>query len=152
MAKTFVSQEGLEKLKKELYELENVKRWEVAERIKTAKELGDLSENVEYADAKDEQAFLEGRIMELKEKIKNAVVSGQKSNGEMIVLGSMVKVEFKKKQLDFEIVSANEVEPGKGKISPESPLGRAFLNKKKGEIVTVETPSGKIQYKIIDIN
>lgn len=109
---------------------------------------GDLSENAAYHEAKEAQAFLEGRILELKWAIQNSVIiSGEREKG-IVGLCSIVEIENGKERLKFQIVGAHEANPGEGKISNESPLGKALLGRRKGEIVEVETPSGKIRYKI----
>ena len=140
--------------KKELDYLKNQKRHQVADRIKQAKEYGDLSENAEYQDAKDEQAFVEGRILELEHIVKSAIAvdnnGGQKGR---IFIGSKVKVDKDKGQiLEFEIVGSMEADPVNGKISIESPLGAALMDKKVGDEVTVELPAGLVKYKILEIN
>jgi transcription elongation factor GreA len=144
-----ISEEGYKKLKKELESLTNIKRKEIADRIEKAKELGDLSENAEYQEAKDAQAFNESRIAELNNILKNVnVVQNGHSNGE-VTMGSTVTAEDNKgNQKKYTIVSFNEVDPQEGKISNESPLGVAFLGKKKGQKVTVKTPKGEVEYKI----
>jgi len=149
LSQNYLTEQGLEKLKKELHNLINVKRVEVAERIQEAKELGDLSENAEYADAKDEQAFIEGRILELQSIIKNASIINCDGNGGVIQVGSSLKVEDEKgEQKEYQIVGSQEADPVAGKISNQSPIGRAFLGKKKGDLVEFEAPKGIIKYKI----
>lgn len=146
-----ISLEGYEKLKSELDYLTNVKRREIAVRIQTAKDMGDLSENAEYSDAKDEQAFNEGRISEINQMLKNlTVVTNGKGGGE-VGMGSCVTVKNCEIEKKYTIVSFNEADPLAGKISNESPLGQAFINKKKGARVKVKTPKGEIEYEIIAI-
>ena len=146
-----VTQEGLEKLKKELHQLQAIKRPAVIERIQAARSLGDLSENSDYDDARNEQSFIEGRIQELREIIKKAkVVSKKNTNGETD-LGSIVICEVEKDKETYELVSSAEAEPTRGKISIESPLGKGLMGKKKGDIAIVKTPGGEISYKILDI-
>lgn len=142
--------ERLEELKKELNELKTAKRAEVAERLKRAKELGDLSENAEYMEAREEQTQVETRIVELEDMIKNAVLIRQ-TNGHKVQIGSTVEIERNGQNMAFNIVGPNEADPSAGKISNESPLGKAFLDKKTGDIVKVKTPAGETTYKIISV-
>lgn len=152
MSDQIISKEGYEKLKHELDLLSNEKRREIADRIQKAKDMGDLSENAEYSEAKDAQAFNEGRIIELQNLLKNLTVV-ENGNGKGIVgMGSKITVATDNKEKEYTIVSFNEVNPVEGKISNESPLGHAFVGKKKGDEVTVETPKGKMQYKIIKVD
>lgn len=151
MSDQIISKEGYEKLKHELDLLSNEKRREIADRIQKAKDMGDLSENAEYSEAKDAQAFNEGRIIELQNLLKNLTVV-ENGNGKGVVgMGSKITVTTDNKEKEYTIVSFNEVNPVEGKISNESPLGHAFVGKKKGDEVTVETPKGKMQYKIIKV-
>lgn len=151
MAEQIISREGYEKLKQELDYLTTTKRKEIAERIEKAKELGDLSENAEYNEAKDAQGLNDGKIAELTALLKNVKVVDNHGNGNKVGMGSTVKVKVNNKEKEYKIVSFNEADPVEGKISNESPLGVAFLNKKKGEEVTVNTPKGEMKYKIIDV-
>lgn len=151
MNEQIISQEGYDKLKDELTLLTTVKRKEIAERIERAKELGDLSENAEYSEAKDAQALNEGRILELTNTLKNVTVVQHEESNEQVVMGSKVTVKTGDKEKQYTIVSFNEADPLGGKISNESPLGVAFLNKKKGSSVEVETPKGVVKYKILKI-
>jgi len=153
MSEQIITQDGYNKLKAELDNLSTVRRREIAERIERAKELGDLSENAEYSEAKDAQALNEGRILELTNVLKNVTVvdSNGGSNGE-VAMGSHVTVSSQGKEKTYTLVSFNEADPLNGKISNESPLGVAFLRKKKGEVVSVETPRGVVEYKIIKIS
>jgi len=148
---TFITEEGLEKLREELQQLKTVKRREIAQRIQEAKELGDLSENAEYVEAKNEQAFVEGRVAELETVIKNAVIIQEEKNSESVRVGSTVKVKVDGTSAQYEIVGSNEADPTNGRISNESPLGRALVGKKIGETVDVETPRGKRQFVIAGI-
>ena len=146
-----ITKEAHDKLKKEVEDLIKIKRKEIANRIQKAKDLGDLSENAEYTEAKDAQAFNEGRILELQALLKDVTVSAGGS-GDKINLGSFIKVKINgTKEKEYTIVSFNEADPISGKISNESPIGSALLNKKKGDTVTVETPKGESEYKIISI-
>lgn len=143
-----ISQEGYDKLKKELDHLINVKRKEIAGRIQTAKDLGDISENAEYNDAKEAQAFNEGRIIEVNSLLKNLTVVVNGGSKNEVAMGSVVTAEYNGQEKIFTIVSFNEADPSEGKISNQSPLGVAFLDKKKGDKVTVTTPKGEVKYKI----
>lgn len=146
-----ITQEGYDKLKAELEELTIVKRREIAERIQRAKDMGDLSENAEYSEAKDAQAFNEGRIAELTQMIKNLTVVENGGSQDEVNMGSTITVEGNGQTREFTIVSFNEADPANGKISNESPLGRSFIHKHKGDSAIVETPKGEIEYKIVDI-
>lgn len=152
MNEQIISQEGYDKLRDELNNLAVVRRKEIAERIERAKELGDLSENAEYSEAKDAQALNEGRILELTNTLKNVTVVSNCTGHEEVNMGSKVTVKTTDGQeKQYTIVSFNEADPLSGKISNESPLGVAFLNKRKGSSVEVETPRGVVKYKIIKI-
>lgn len=149
-----LTQEGLKKLEEELEHLKSVKRREVAERIKVAIGYGDLSENSEYEDAKNEQAFIEGRIITLEKMLRNArIINNDEVDTNIVSIGSTVvleDLEFGDK-LEYTIVGTAESDPFQNKISNESPVGKAILGQKKGSIVDVQVPAGIIQYKIIDI-
>ncbi len=154
MNEQIISQEGYNKLKEEYDSLVNVKRREIADRIEKAKELGDLSENAEYHEAKDAQAFNEGKIADLATLLKNLTVVESDGNGHgKITMGSKVSVQNLKtgEEKSFSIVSFNEAAPAEGKISNESPLGLSFLGRKKGDEATVETPKGEVKYKILKV-
>jgi len=146
----YVTSQKLKEIKKELEELRK-KRNEISERIHEAQDMGDLAENAEYTEAKESQAFNEGRIMELEEVIKNAVIISKKNACEIVEVGCQILVQNKIGKKEFIIVGSQEADPTQGKISNESPLGRAFLGRKKGDEVMVHTPSGKIHYKILEI-
>ncbi|OGY92914.1 MAG: transcription elongation factor GreA [Candidatus Komeilibacteria bacterium RIFCSPLOWO2_02_FULL_48_11] len=149
---TYLTDDGYKKLKEEVEHLKNVRRIEIASRIKEAKELGDLSENAEYADAREEQSFVEGRIMEIEAALKNAeVISSLKSEPNRVDIGDVITVEKEGAQQAYTIVGSNEANPAEGRISNESPLGQAFLGKYKGDACEVKTPKGPAVYKIIDI-
>ncbi|MHB8903660.1 MAG: transcription elongation factor GreA [Patescibacteria group bacterium] len=151
MNEQIISQEGYDKLTEELNLLTTVRRKEIAERIERAKELGDLSENAEYSEAKDAQALNEGRVLELTNTLKNVtVVQGDTLHSE-VMMGSIVTVKSDNKEKKYTIVSFNEADPLNGKISNESPIGVAFIGKKKGDSFEVETPRGVIKYKITNI-
>jgi len=150
---TIVTTEGLKQLEKELENLKTVKRREVAERIKQAIEFGDISENSEYEDAKNEQAFIEGRISTLNQMISHAKVIAESSRKDIVSLGSTVLIkdlEFDE-ELKYTIVGSVEADPDANKISNESPVGSAILGKTKGDVVEVSVPAGKVRYEILEI-
>lgn len=151
MTDNIISQEGYDKLKNELENLTRVKRREIADRIQRAKDMGDLSENAEYSEAKDAQAFNEGRIAEITQMLKNLTVVDTTSSKGSVGMGSQVTVKTDGKEKVFTIVSFNEADPLEGKISNESPLGHAFLDKKKGDKVIVSTPRGEKEYEILKV-
>ena len=147
--KIYLTKEGLEKLKEELNYLTTEKRKEVASRIKEAKEFGDLSENSEYEEAKNKQAFVEGRIAEIQNIFKNSVlISNRGKSREKVFVGSKVTVDIEGELTEFIIVGSTETNPMEGKISNESPIGKALLNRKIGGHVEVDVPAGKLVYKI----
>jgi transcription elongation factor GreA len=146
--------EGLAKLERELDELKSVHRKEVNDRIRQAKEYGDLSENAEYEDAKQEQAFIEGRILKLEAMIRNArLIDESEYAADEVHLGCVVKVRDLKKDdgYEFSIVGSAEADPPNRRISNESPLGGSLIGHKKGEIIDVTTPRGVVKYKIEQI-
>lgn len=151
MAKQYLTKERLEELKAELETLKNKKRVEVAERLKQAKEYGDLSENSEYAEAREEQANVETRIAELEDLMKQAVTIKMSEGGDTVTVGSTVTVRKGDKVMSYTIVGSYEAKPEEGRISDESPLGKAFLKKKAGEMVQVTAPAGTMQYEIVKI-
>jgi len=146
----YLTEEGYKKLKIELENLVTKKRKEIAQKIKTAKEYGDLSENAEYSEAKDEQAFVEGRIAELEHILKNAKVVTNKGSQscEVVDVGCTVYVHLEGTDYQYKIVGSAEADPEQGHISHESPIGKALLGKRIGDEVEVEIPAGKIRYKI----
>jgi transcription elongation factor GreA len=148
---TYVSRDYLEKLRVELDEMVNVRRAEVAQRIHDAKEHGDLTENAEYEDAKNEQAFVEGRIQTLEALIKNATLIDEHHSNDHVQIGSTVKVSGPDGSQTFTIVGSTEAKPAEGRISNESPVGRALLGRRKGDNVTVQVPAGDLAYKIVSI-
>jgi transcription elongation factor GreA len=148
---TYISKDGLGKLRAELDEMLAVRRPEVAQRIHDAKEHGDLSENAEYEDAKNEQAFVEGRIQALESMIKNASIIDEHHVTEHVQIGSMVTVDSEDGHETFTIVGSAEAKPAAGRISNESPVGRALLGKRKGDKVVVKAPTGDFAYTITDI-
>lgn len=151
-----LSPEGLQQLQEELDYLRNVKRKEVAERLKEARSYGDLSENSEYDDARNEQAFVEGRIAMLENTLRNAVIMDapeDEAEAGKIRLGSTVVLKDLEygDLLEYTIVGTVEADPAKNKISNESPVGKAIMGKTKGEVVVVEAPAGRIEYEIVDV-
>lgn len=150
MSEQIISREGYQKLVEELELLSVERRREIAERIERAKELGDLSENAEYSDAKEAQAFNEGRIIELSNLLKTIVVADRPSGGK-VGMGSKLTVKSGGVEKKFTIVSFNEADPINGKISNESPIGQAFLNHISGDKVKVQTPRGEVEYQIIRV-
>ena len=152
--KVLVTEDGYNKLVEKLNYLKSVKRIEIADRLKAAIALGDLSENSEYDDAKNEQAFLEGEIQELEAKIRNSdIIKG--GAGDVVQMGSTVVVIDQECAEDgpetFMIVGSTEADPDEGKISNESPLGQALLGQKVGSVVDVHAPAGVIKYEIQEI-
>lgn len=146
--------DGLKRLEEELENLKSVKRREVAERIKIAIGYGDISENSEYEDAKNEQAFIEGRIITLEKMLRNArIINNDEIDLDTVSIGSTVVVEDLEfgDVVEYTIVGTAESDPLNNKISNESPVGRTIIGKKKGAVVEVNVPAGIIQYKIVDI-
>ncbi|MDD2402607.1 MAG: transcription elongation factor GreA [Clostridia bacterium] len=146
--------EGMVKLEQELENLKSVKRREVAERIKQAIDFGDISENSEYDDAKNEQAFIEGRIMTLDKMLRNAKVIEHEEDGSTIVhLGAKVILQDLEygDELEYTLVGSAEADPMDKRISNESPVGSAIIGKNEGDVVEVEVPAGKIKYKIVSV-
>ncbi|MCX6733931.1 MAG: transcription elongation factor GreA [Candidatus Peregrinibacteria bacterium] len=148
-----LTKEGYDKLVTELDYLKNVKRREVAERIREAISYGDLSENSEYEDSKNEQAFVEGRILELEEKVKYVQIIEDHKKTASVQLGSTVKIKNTKTKVEteFAVVGSTEADPLKGKISNVSPVGSALLDRHVGEVVSVHAPSGLIEYEIMKV-
>ncbi len=152
---SLITQEGLEKLREELAFLTTTKRREVAERIKEAREFGDISENSEYDDAKNEQALVEQRIAQLEERVRRAtVVDENHVNTDAVSVGVLVHVKDQKSgdSRKFQIVGSAEADPAESKLSNESPIGKALIGHKRGDVVTVEVPRGpKRKLKITKI-
>lgn len=156
MAKQFIlTDDGLKKYEQELEELKTVKRKEVADKIKVALSFGDLSENSEYDEAKNDQAKLEARIVELEAMLQNAKVIDEKDlSTDTVNVGSRVKVldmEYDE-EITYKIVGSAEADPKQGLISDESPLGKQLIGSKIGDTVTIEAPVGEIHFKIVDIS
>lgn len=152
-----LTQEGLDKLKDELHSLKGEKRKEVAERLKEAISYGDLSENSEYEEAKNEQAFVEGRIVELEKMVKNAQVIDEKKahSGKSVQIGTTVKIKNLTKKEEgaeeFTIVGSTETDPLKARLSNESPIGKALLGKKKGDRFTIIAPAGEFEFELVEL-
>ncbi|HET7856109.1 MAG TPA: transcription elongation factor GreA [Gaiellaceae bacterium] len=155
MKEVILTQEGYKKLKEEIDYLANEKRREVAERIRISREFGDIQENSEYDDAKNEQALLEHRIALLEERLLNAkVISKRDVSKDVVSVGSHVKLRdvAAKETIEYHIVGSAEANPAEQKLSNESPVGKAIIGRKKGETVEVTTPRGKaLKFKILDI-
>jgi len=150
-----VTKEGLKSLQDELETLSTTRRRQIAERLKEAISYGDLSENSEYEEAKNDQAFVEGRIMELEEMLKTAKVVDEKAHSKQVVeIGTKVKILSikKKEELEFTIVGSTESDPFNGRISNEAPLGVALMGSKLGDVVTVSMKDGKTDYEILKLS
>lgn len=151
---TFVTRDGLKQLQDELSALKDIRRAEVAARLQEAISYGDLSENSEYEEAKNEQAFVEGRILELEEKVKHAKIITHKQ-GQVVELGSVVKIKRVKpregEMEEYTMVGSTEADPLNHRISNESPIGAALLDHKVGEEVDLHVPAGKVSYKILSL-
>ncbi len=149
-----LTEEGVVQLKEELDHLENTRRREIGERIKEAKEFGDLSENAEYEDAKNEQAFVENRIAEIVRILANAIVISAPKRVTKVILGSRVHLKDTKngEERTFRLVGSAEADPTNDKISNESPVGKALLGARKGDVVKIAVPSGKVlRYKVLTV-
>lgn len=150
MSKIF-TEEGLKKLQTELEDRKIKIRHEIAQSIKEAKEQGDLSENAEYSEAKRYQNENETRISELEGMLKDSIVAAKEKSSTVVGIGSLLVVKVHGKELHFEIVGSNEVDPAQGRISNESPLGKEFIGKGKGDKVEVSAPAGTVRYEIVSI-
>ncbi len=154
MKEVILTKEGYEKLKAEIEHLQTDKRREVADRIRIAREFGDIAENAEYDDAKNEQALLEQRIAKLEERLLAArVIDKKEISKDVVSIGSKVKLRDvdAKQTVEYHIVGSAEANPGEQKLSNESPVGKAIMGHKKGETVEVQTPRGSLKYKILEI-
>ena len=154
LKEVILTKEGYERLKKEIDYLRNDKRREVAERIRVAREFGDIAENAEYDDAKNEQAMLEHKIAQLEERLMAArVIEKKEISKDVVSIGSHVRLrDIEAKQtFEYRIVGSAEANPAEQKLSNESPVGKAIMGHKKGETVEVETPRGSLKYKILEI-
>jgi transcription elongation factor GreA len=149
--KYLLTQEGLAKLNEELKYLINDKRKEVIERIREAAAHGDLSENADYAQAREEQSFIEGRIQEIEDMIKNAEIITASTQHNHVSIGSTVVVKINDQQKAYTIVGSNEANPLEGRISNESMVGKALLGKKVGDKFTVAAPAGEMEYEVVEI-
>ncbi len=152
---TMLTEEGLRNLEEELESLKGEKRKEIAEKIKVARSYGDLSENSEYDDAKNEQAIIEARIATIEAILKTAVIIDESNTStENVHLTSVVTIEMLNtgKRVTYKIVGSNEADPREGKISDESPVGKALMGKSVDDVVEVETPGGVVGIKIIEIS
>ena len=154
MKEVILTPEGHEKLKQEIEFLSNDKRREVADRIRIAREFGDISENAEYDDAKNEQAMLEARIAKLEEQLRAArVIKKGEVSKDVVSIGSRVRLKDvdANETVEYYIVGSAEANPREQKLSNESPVGKAIIGRKKGETVEVSAPRGALKYKILDI-
>jgi transcription elongation factor GreA len=152
MTEKYLTREGAEKVTAELKELIEVKRPEIAARLREAIKMGDLSENADYIMAKEDQAFLEGRILELQELLRTATIIANDSDNSSVGMGNRVTVQESGQDAEvFLLVGAKEADPRQGKISNESPIGRALLGKRVGETAKFETPAGAVKMKIVKI-
>jgi transcription elongation factor GreA len=149
--KYLLTQEGLQKMQEELKALINDKRKEVIERIREAAAHGDLSENADYAQAREEQSFIEGRIQEIEDIIKNAEIITTSSHGNTVSIGTTVVIKASGNEKKYTIVGSNEANPHEGKISNESVVGKALLGRKVHEKFKVTTPSGDMDYEVVSI-
>jgi transcription elongation factor GreA len=146
-----LTKEGLDRLQAELDELRTVRRGEIAERIKYAKDFGDITENAEYEDAKNEQGMVEGRILTLETMIRNAVIIEQAQDASVVRVGSTVEVRDEFGVQSFTIVGPAEVDVASGRISMESPVGKALLGRSIGEELTVQSPGGARQLQVVGV-
>ena len=154
MKEVILTPEGHEKLKQEIEYLSTTKRREVADRIRTARDFGDISENAEYDDAKNEQAMLEHKIAQLEERLAHArVIESGEVDTSVVSVGARVRLRDvdANQTVEYTIVGSAEANPAEQKLSNESPVGRAIIGKKKGETVEVSAPRGSLKYKILDI-
>ena len=148
---TYLTPEGQTKLKAELAELTGPRREDLSQRLRSAIQMGDLSENADYHKAKEDQALLEGRIQELEAILRNAVII-EKTNSEFVTVGSHVTIqEGNFPPETYHVVGAKEADPRKGRISNESPIGRALMDHKVGDTVEVEAPDGRIAFKVLKV-
>ena len=154
MKEVILTPEGFKKLKEEIEELSTVRRREIAERIRVAREFGDIAENAEYDTAKNNQAHLEARIAMLEERLKNArVVTRKEIKSGEVSIGTKVRLRDVKanKTVEYHIVGSAEANPAEHKLSNESPVGKAIIGRKKGEVVEVAAPRGSLKFKILEI-
>lgn len=153
MKETLLTKEGYKELEKELEYLKSVKRPEVSDKIRVARGFGDLSENAEYDAAKEEQAQVEARILQIEDQIKTSTIIEDSGEANVVKVGSTIKLldmEYDE-EMTYKLVGTVEANPRKGRISNESPLGQAIIGAKRGEVLDVKTPAGVIQYKVLEI-
>ncbi|MBI4653320.1 transcription elongation factor GreA [Candidatus Kuenenbacteria bacterium] len=148
----FISKEKLQELIEELKYLKEVRRAQVAEKISNAKDLGDLSENAEYSEAKEDQALLEKKIAELEDTIERATIVQKSANKNIVSIGSTIKIKYNGQTKKYSIVGSEEANPSQGKISNESPLGNALMGHRMGDSIEVKTPKGLVKYTILKIS
>jgi transcription elongation factor GreA len=149
---SYLTPEGETKLRAELADLKGPRREELALRLRAAIQMGDLSENADYHKAKEDQAFLEGRIQEIEAVLRNVVIIEKSANTDVVSIGDHVTIQ--EEGLDpetYHVVGAKEADPRNGKISNESPIGRAIMDRKVGDVVVADTPGGKMKFKILKI-
>ena len=151
MSKQYLTKDRYELLKKELEALKSSGRLEVAARLKQAKELGDLSENADYQEAREAQSTLERKIREMEEIVRQSVIIEKNAGGSVVKIGSTVNVKKGKEVIKYTIVGSNEARPAEGFISNASPIGKAILGKSAGEVAQIETPKGAVKYEILEI-
>jgi transcription elongation factor GreA len=149
---TYLTPEGEAKLRAELEELKGPRREELSKRLRSAIQMGDLSENADYHKAKEDQGFLEGRIQEIEAVLRDAVIIEKSSNTNIVSMGDHVTIQEEGFPPEsYHIVGAKEADPRNGKISNESPIGRAIMDRKVGDVVEADTPGGKMKFKILKI-
>lgn len=149
----YLTPDGEAKLKAELAELTGPRRTALAQRLRSAIQMGDLSENADYHKAKEDQAFLEGRIQEIQAILRNAVIIAEGARSDVVTIGSRVTIQEEgSPPEDYHLVGSTEADPRSGRISHESPIGRALMDKKVGDVAEAETPGGVIKFKIVKIN
>jgi len=149
---TYLTAQGQARLKAELSELKGPRRQEISQRLRSAIQMGDLSENADYHKAKEDQGFLEGRIQELEAILRNAVIIEKSGDNSVVALGSHVTIQEQDSPPEsYHLVGPQEADPRNGRISYESPIGRALMDRRQGEIAEAETPGGKIKLKILKI-
>ena len=149
---TYLTAVGMETLRGELDELTSERRLELAQRLRAAIQMGDLSENADYITAKEEQAFIEGRILELEEMLRSAVIITELAEGQEVIVGATVTIVVDGSTPEqYTLVGPTEADPASGRISHESPIGRALLGKRKGDTAIADTPAGQLTFEIVSI-
>jgi transcription elongation factor GreA len=150
---TYLTREGAAKLEAEVRELKGSRREELSKRLRAAIQMGDLSENADYHKAKEDQGFLEGRIQEIEHVLRSAVIIEKTASKDIITVGSHVTIQEEGSQPEtYHVVGAKEADPRHGKISNESPIGRASMDHRVGDVIEAETPGGKIRFRILKID